>query len=152
MGNSWALISHLFKFSPSFCAQSLQSYLTLCNPIQPWPTRLLHPWDFPSKDTGSRLPCPHPGDLPDPGIKHVSLVSSALQADSLPLSHQGSLVSGLLFQGSHHAFREASMQKPLMEVSVTSIQTHKIPPQKSSHHKKMNLACLFLGMILGLLE
>ena len=28
-----------------------------------------------------------PGDLPDPGIKPVSL---ALQTDSLPLSHQGS--------------------------------------------------------------
>ena len=34
------------------------------------------------------LPCPPPGDLPDPGIEPAS---PALQADSLPLSHQGSL-------------------------------------------------------------
>ena len=26
----------------------------------------------------SRWPCPPPGDLPDPGIKHVSLMSPAL--------------------------------------------------------------------------
>ena len=32
----------------------------------------------------SGLPCPSPGDLPDPGIEPVSLVSPALQADSLP--------------------------------------------------------------------
>ena len=33
------------------------------------------------------LPCPSPGDPPDPGIEPES---PALQADSLPLSHQGS--------------------------------------------------------------
>ena len=31
-------------------------------------------------------------DLPDPGIKPVSPAAPALQADSLPLSHQGSLI------------------------------------------------------------
>ena len=36
------------------------------------------------------LPCPLPGDLPDPGIKPASPVSLALQADSLPLNHWGS--------------------------------------------------------------
>ena len=38
----------------------------------------------------SDLPCPPPGDLPDPEIKLVSPVSPALQADFLPLSHWGS--------------------------------------------------------------
>ena len=38
----------------------------------------------------SGLPCPPPGDLPDPGIEPVSPVAPASQADSLPLSHQGS--------------------------------------------------------------
>ena len=33
------------------------------------------------------LPCPPPGDLPDPGIKPVSPVAPELQMDSLPLSH-----------------------------------------------------------------
>ena len=33
---------------------------------------------------------PSPGDLPDPGIKPETPAAPALQADSLPLSHQGS--------------------------------------------------------------
>ena len=36
------------------------------------------------------LPCPPPVGLPDQGIESVSPESPALQADSLPLSHQGS--------------------------------------------------------------
>ena len=36
------------------------------------------------------LPCPPPGDLPDPGIEPESLESPALQMDSLLLSHQRS--------------------------------------------------------------
>ena len=37
----------------------------------------------------SGLPFPTPGDLPNPGIKPASILSPALQADSLPLSHRG---------------------------------------------------------------
>ena len=40
---------------------------------------------FPRQEYWSGLPCPPPGDLSDPGIEPVS---PALQADSLPLSHQ----------------------------------------------------------------
>ena len=36
------------------------------------------------------LPCPPPGDLPNPGTEPTSPVSPALQADSLLLSCQGS--------------------------------------------------------------
>ena len=43
---------------------------------------------FSRQEYWSGLPCLPPEDLPDPGIKSVSL---ALQADSLPLSHQRSL-------------------------------------------------------------
>ena len=39
------------------------------------------------------LPGPPPGDPSDPGINLESPVSPALQADSLPLSHQGSPVA-----------------------------------------------------------
>ena len=42
---------------------------------------------FSRKEYWSRLPCPSLGDLPDPGIAPVS---PAWQADSLPLSHEGS--------------------------------------------------------------
>ena len=38
---------------------------------------------FSRQEYWSGLPCPPPGDLPDPGIK------ASLQVDSLPLSHQG---------------------------------------------------------------
>ena len=37
------------------------------------------------------LPCLPPGNLPHPGIEPASAAPSALQADSLPLSQQGSL-------------------------------------------------------------
>ena len=45
------------------------------------------------KEYWSGLPCPPPGDLPDPGIKLHLL---HWQVDSLPLSHPGSLNLSLL--------------------------------------------------------
>ena len=41
------------------------------------PTRLLWPWDSPGKNTGSWLPFPPPGNLPDPGIEPISPMSPA---------------------------------------------------------------------------
>ena len=41
---------------------------------------------------------PSPGDLPDPGIEPASPMSSASQADSLLLSHQGSPSKGFGYQ------------------------------------------------------
>ena len=40
--------------------------------------------EFSGKKTGSELPFPPPEDFPDLGIEPMS---TALQADSLPLSH-----------------------------------------------------------------
>ena len=49
---------------------------------------------FPRQECWGGLPCPSPGDLLDPGIKPgikpTSPASPVLQADSFPLSHQGS--------------------------------------------------------------
>ena len=45
---------------------------------------------FSRQEKWSGLPFPPLGDLPDPGIEPVPPVSPILQADSLPLSHQGS--------------------------------------------------------------
>ena len=42
---------------------------------------------FPKQESWSGLPFPSPGDLPNPGIKPGA---PAFQAESLPLSHQGS--------------------------------------------------------------
>jgi len=45
--------------------------------------------EFSRQEYWSRLPFPTSGDLPNPGIESVSLVS-ALAVDSLPLHHLGS--------------------------------------------------------------
>ena len=59
-----------------------------------WPPRtVIHEaplsMGFSQQESWSGLPFPPPGDLPDPGIKPMPPASPALQADSLPLSHQG---------------------------------------------------------------
>ena len=64
------------------------------------PTHLVTPWtvachaslsmEFSRQEYWTGLPCPTPGDVPDPGIKPVSLASPALAVDSLPLHHLGS--------------------------------------------------------------
>ena len=46
---------------------------------------------FPRQEYWSGSPCPPPEGLPDPGIELASLAFPALQVDSLPLSHWGSL-------------------------------------------------------------
>ena len=47
--------------------------------------RLLSPWGFSRQEYWTGLPCPPPGNLPNPGIEHRS---PALQADSLPVEPQ----------------------------------------------------------------
>ena len=43
------------------------------------------------KEYWSEWPCPPPGDLPNPGIKRMSLMSPALAGSSLPLAPPGKL-------------------------------------------------------------
>ena len=50
--------------------------------------------EFSKQEYWSGLPFPSPGDLPDPGLKPTSPAIPALQADSLPMSHQGSPAPG----------------------------------------------------------
>ena len=42
---------------------------------------------FSGEEYRSRLPCPSPGDLPNPGIEHASCVS-CIAGEFLPLSHR----------------------------------------------------------------
>ena len=44
---------------------------------------------FSRQEYWSGLPCPPPGDLPNPGIETVSFTSPALQVSSLPLTPPG---------------------------------------------------------------
>ena len=81
----------LFRLS-DMCAKSFQLCLTLYNPIYcsivcQAPLSM----GFSRQEYWSGLPCPPAGDLPDPGTESVSPEAPALQKDSLPLSHWGSL-------------------------------------------------------------
>ena len=61
---------------PSLCPCS-QSCLTLCGPMTVACQAPLS-MEFSRQEYWSGLPCPTPGDLPDPGIKPMSLSSPAL--------------------------------------------------------------------------
>ena len=67
------------------CVLSHFSHVQLCNPMDC--SQAPPSMGFSRPEYWSGLPCPPPGDLPDPGIEPTSL---ALQADSLMLSHWGS--------------------------------------------------------------
>ena len=68
------------------CAKLLQLCPILCSPIDcSLPGYSVHV--ISSQEYLNGLPCPSPGDLPDPGIKTASPAPPALQIDSLPLSH-----------------------------------------------------------------
>ena len=69
------------------CVLSRFHHIWLC--VTPWIVAHQAPLSMESsKSRILELPCPPPGDLPDPGVRSVaSPVSSASQVDSLPLSH-----------------------------------------------------------------
>ena len=50
-------------------------------PHRLYPTRLLCSWDFPCQEHWNKLPFPSPGDLADPGIEAMSLVSPELAGE-----------------------------------------------------------------------
>ena len=68
--------SHAQTASPIVCAKSF-SRVWLCDPMD---CSLQAPLSmgFSRQEHWSGLPCPPPGDLPDPGIRPVSLMSPAL--------------------------------------------------------------------------
>ena len=68
---------------------------------------------FSRQECWSGLPFPSPGDLPDPGIESRS---PALQADALPLSHQGSPYQVLVLQRKHkeHGDPEKGMDRRMV--------------------------------------
>ena len=88
--------STLMQINWVCCAKSLQLRLTLCDPMDSSPPgcsihRIL---------LARTLPCPPPGDLPDPGIEHVSPAAPALQGGSLPLRHWESPLNRTSVQSS----------------------------------------------------
>ena len=65
------------------CVKLLQSCTTFGDPMG---CQAPLSMGFSRQEYWSGLPFPHPGDLPKPGIKPVSLAAPALQVDSLPLA------------------------------------------------------------------
>ena len=64
---------------PGACAVCAKSCPTLCNPVA-YSSQIPLSMGFSRQEYWSALPCPSPGDIPNPGIKRRS---PALQADSL---------------------------------------------------------------------
>ena len=69
-------------------AKSLQSRLTLCDPVDCSPPGFSVHGILQARNW-SGLPCPPPGDFLDPGIKPTSFMSPGWQAGSLPLVPPG---------------------------------------------------------------
>ena len=64
--------------------------LTLCNPMNCGAHQAPLSTEFSGQEYWSGLPCPFPGDLPNPGMKPGSLELWAFSAIPYRLSHQGS--------------------------------------------------------------
>ena len=73
----------------AYILKSLQLCLTLCDPMDCSPPGSSVHGILATRILGG-LPCPSPGHLPDPGLKPRSPVPTALQVESLALSHKGS--------------------------------------------------------------
>ena len=112
---------------------------------------------FSRQEYWSELPCPPPGDFPEPGIEPTSL---ALQADSLLLSHRGS--PHALHAPSQLWQTEVSLviakcllrqNCPQLRTIVPGIWTHPVleiylvinDNTLDRHHNKMSFKKLFLG-------
>ena len=120
---------------PSVWAQLLHSCSSLCEPMG---CSLQAPLSmgFSRQEHWAGLPCPPPGDLPDPGIEPESSVSPTLQADSLPTEPPGkpqmrwlnrNLFSHSSLEGRRlrsrcqqgHAFLEASKEESFLPLPAS---------------------------------
>ena len=90
----WFSHFRLFPSIPKYtvCACVLSHFSRVQLFATPWTVAHQAPLSigFCSQEYWSGLPCPPPGNLPDPEIKLMSLAPPALQAYSLPRGHQGS--------------------------------------------------------------
>ena len=66
--------------APSVMSDSVMLWAAACQNLS---------MGFSKQEYRSGLPCPPPGDLPNPGTKHISLTSPHWQVGSLPLEPPG---------------------------------------------------------------
>ena len=109
---------------------------------------------FPRQEYWSGLPCPPPGNLPDPKIEPVLSAPAVLQADSLPRSHWGSPCppqlgySTVLHKGFYKPSPPSSLQpcNPPLHIQQMTLPT---PSQKNQHKGSplpLSFVCLSLSI------
>ena len=78
-GEAWGLLVYFVRVyvCARACAKSLQWFLTLCNHMH-YSRQAPLSMGFSRQEYWSWLPCPPPGDLPNPGVEPSSLMSPAL--------------------------------------------------------------------------
>ena len=89
--------------------------------------RLCMSMGFSRQEYWSGLPCPSPGDLPDPGIKFASLTSPSLAG--------GFFTTSAIWKTS--AFHEGSIKLPSGSFQVNRLQAEKLlqkNPKNDLHH------------------
>ena len=110
-----------YIYAVEYCmrAKSLQFCLTLCDPMDvAW--QALLSVGFSRQEYWSGLSCPPPGDFPNLGTESTSLaLSPALQADSLPLSHQEAH-NGVLPSLKKNTFKSVLMRWMNLEPVIQS--------------------------------
>ena len=98
---------------------------------------------FSNQESWSGLPCPPPGNLPDPGIELVSPTAPILQADSLLLSHQESPFFFFFLKAP--SYRYIFLRRPaqgLIYITHSSWQAH-ILGSHISQRTAINLSLFF---------
>ena len=80
-----------FHFHIYACVYELSHFSSVKLFATPWTIACQAPMSmgFFRQEYRNGLPFPPPGDLPDPGLEPTSLMSPALQADSLPAEPSG---------------------------------------------------------------
>ena len=110
-----------------WCNCAVLSCSVMSNSLQPrglQPTRLLCPWGFSRQEYWSGLPCPPPGDLPNPGIEPRS---PTLQADFSASEPPGKPVNTVL-QWVAYPFSEESSD-PGIKLGSPALQADSLPAE-----------------------
>ena len=118
------------------------------------PAGLRCPWGFSRQEYWSGLPCPPPGDLPNPGIKPRS---PTLQVDSLPSEPPGkpkntgvsslSLLQGI-FPAQESNWGLLHCKQILYQLSYHGSPEYSILQGKNNCQSLLFLVCLHKGSIL----
>ena len=120
------------------CCLVTQSCSTLCHPC-----KIPQAIGFSRKDYWSGLPLPPPGDLPNPGIKLVFLLSPALVGRFFTTEPPEKPINNTTFcesWGLVTPFQHYFLDEPLQELNLAGLWlpfcplSHLVPVRSLSHH------------------